>query len=248
MNKAEKQEQARHFKQVLEHSATLARARVADHGVVAGHRLLSDWQCNRLKITYEDLYSQRRYRKALDFFLTDLYGPVDFSKRDEDIARVYPLMVKVLSAEAIESLSQGLLLNSLTMELDEQLLTVLMEELGVDPDDPATVLDFELYAEAYRRCDNRDHREQQIDLIIETGTKLADLTRQKMILMAVKVARRPAKMAGFGELQSFIERGLSGFRAMGSPEVFLSTVESRERRLLEAIFANAPLPADIKVA
>ena len=237
---------ARRFKEVLEHSAQLTRTQVDSDGLSVGQATLSDWQCDRLRKTYADLSTNRRYKKAVEFFLTDLYGPVDFSQRDNDIARVYPLMVKVLSADAIESLTQGLELNTLTMELDMLLLQVLIDECGFDP--AHGELDFETYAQGYKACDNYEQRKTQIEMIGQIGQKLEHVTRNRLILTAVQLARRPARLAGFGELQSFIERGLAGFRAMGSATEFLQTVEYRETKLLDAIYKGEPIPEDIRVA
>jgi len=82
---------------------------------------------------------------------------------------------------------------------------------------------------------------------VEVGESLEEVTRKRMILTAVKVARKPAQLAGFGELQSFIERGLAAFRAMGSANEFLSTLHSREMRLLDAIYAGKPPPKSLNI-
>lgn len=249
MAKDGKKSVAKRFRLLLEETSRLTRERVDSDGsgLGVGQRVLAEWQCNRLAATYADLSAQKRYKKAVDFFLTDLYGPIDFSQRDDDIKRVYPLMVNVLSAEAIDSLAQGLELNSLSMALDAELLEVLIDELGFDAEDEPGALDYHMYAEAYRACDNYAERVRQIDLIVELGENLEEVTRKRMILAAVKVARKPAHMAGFGELQSFIERGLAGFKAMGSANEFLTTIHSREMRLLDAIYDNKPPPKALNI-
>lgn len=247
MTAAQKKSVAKRFRTLLEETSRLTRQRVEGGGLTPGQLVLASWQCQRLARTYADLAAQKRYTKAVDFFLTDLYGPLDFSQRDDDIRRVYPLMVNVLSADAIDSLAQGLELNSLSMSLDAKLLEVLENECGFDAVNEPGALDYQMYAEAYRACDNYDDRVRQVDLIVETGENLEVVTRKRMILAAVKVARKPAKLAGFGELQSFIERGLSAFKAMGSANEFLSTIHSREMRLLESIYANKPPPKALNI-
>lgn len=247
MTAAQKKSVAKRFRTLLEETSRLTRQRVGEGGLTAGQQVLATWQCTRLASTYADLAAQKRYTKAVDFFLTDLYGPLDFSQRDDDIRRVYPIMVNVLSADAIDSLAQGLELNSLTMSLDAQLLEILVNECGFDAENEPGALDFQMYSEAYRACNNYDERVRQIDLIVETGENLELVTRKRMIIAAVKVARKPAQLAGFGELQSFIERGLAAFKTMGSANEFLSTIHSREMRLLEAIYADKPPPKAVHV-
>lgn len=234
---------ANRFQAILSESAQLNRKRISGKELDPAFVALSVWQANRLQQTYSDFAKKRRFDLALDFFLNDLYGPVDFSQRDEDIQRIFPLMVKVLSADAIESLAYGLELNTLTLKLDAAMVTVLQNQLGFDPDDPAAQLNSEMYAEAYRRCDNRKDREKQITLVVDAGKRLQEVTRKRLILTAVKVARKPAQLAGFGELQSFIERGLAAFRAMGNDATeFMDAIESREMDILKAIYASKPLP------
>lgn len=249
MSKPKKKSVAKRFRLLLEETSRLTRERVDDKGkgLGPGQKVLAEWQCQRLAATYADLSRQKRYTKAVDFFLTDLYGPIDFSQRDDDINRVYPLMVNVLSAEAIDSLAQGLELNSLSMSLDARLLNVLVDQMSFDAVDEPGALDYHMYAEAYRACNNYDERVRQIELIVELGENLEEVTRKRMILAAVKVARKPARLAGFGELQSFIERGLAAFKAMGSANEFLSTIHSREMRLLDAIYDDKPPPKAVNV-
>lgn len=247
MSAAKKKSVAKRFRLLLEETSKLTRARADSGGLGVSEKVLAEWQCARLAASYEDLSAQKRYKKAVDFFLTDLYGPIDFSQRDDDIKRVYPLMVNVLSADAIESLAQGLELNSLSMTLDHQLLEVLVDQLGFDAQSEPGALDYEMYAEGYRLCDNYDERVRQIDLIVELGENLEEVTRKRLILAAVKVARKPAYLAGFGELQSFIERGLAAFKAMGSANEFLTTLHSREMRLLDAIYADKPPPKALNI-
>lgn len=199
-------------------------------------RALANWQSNRLERTYPDLADHRRYRLAVQFFLEDLYGPKDFSGRDADIHRAAPMIVRMLPAEVVDTIADAMELNALSHELDEQLLHELRPLT-----DPLQV-DAESYAEAYRRCDNEPDRRRQIDLINEVGRDLDSIVRKRFIYTALKMMRRPAKMAGFGELQRFLETGFEAFSAMGGADYFLKTVTRRETILMERLFAGEPEP------
>jgi hypothetical protein len=61
-----------------------------------------------------------------------------------------------------------------------------------------------------------------------------------MIYLTVKVARGPARLAGFGELQSFIERGLYAFKKMKGARRFLDALAEREMQVLNAIYDGEP--------
>jgi hypothetical protein len=54
--------------------------------------------------------------------------------------------------------------------------------------------------------------------------------------------RTPAKLAGFGELHNYLERGFEAFRQTEDIQTFLDTIERRELKILERIHARHPQP------
>lgn len=231
---------AKRFLHHLERARELRREVVTAEGLTPRQYALSAWQTRRLASTYADLAAQPRYRAATGFFLSDLYGTKDFSQRDADLVKVYPIMVRVLSENALESMSLAVELHALTQELDSKLIQVLTEshiDIGAHPE----ALDQELYAQAYRACNNYEQRKRQIDLIDQTGRLLDEVVRHPWIMVSTRLARGPAHAAGLGELQDFIERGLKAFKKMKGAEHFLSTINQRETFILEQIFSGVPL-------
>ena len=82
---------------------------------------LQDWQCQRLLVSHDDLAQQKRYQKAMAFFVEELYGPKDFSQRDADLVRVIPKLAKVLPEKAMNAMNDALSLNALSFDLDMEL-------------------------------------------------------------------------------------------------------------------------------
>ena len=68
--------------------------------------------------TYADLAAQPRYADAIAFFLSDLYGGADFAQRDADLARVVPVMTRMLPGRVIATIGEATELNVLSQELD----------------------------------------------------------------------------------------------------------------------------------
>lgn len=226
------------FLEHLERAKELRRHVVVGAGLTAQQETLSRWQTNRLASTYSDFAKQRRFKAALEFFLTDLYGTQDFSQRDSDIERVYPIMVRVLSENALHSLSLAVELHALSQELDSKIIAMMLNDYSVDIGLQPEKLDQALYARAYRECDNYDLRARQIELICQSGSLLDEVVKHPVIYVTTKVARAPAHAAGFGELQSFIERGLKAFRRMKGAEPFLEAVRHREFLILNQIYSG----------
>lgn len=228
---------ARRLAEQLERSR-LARLRQYDEqGLRPECRILAAWQAGRLRHTYRDLLEISRYRKAVEFFLTDLYGDKDFSARDEGVERVYPLMSRVMPGPALHTISIGIELHAISQELDLDMVAMLWGEMKID------TLDAEAYAEAYRRCGDIDARRRQISIVREVGESLDSVVFKPFIYNAVKMARGPARMAGLTELHDFIERGFVAFRAMKGSDEFVDAIVSRETAILEAILAKEPVDA-----
>lgn len=214
---------------------------VAEAGLSPQLALLRAWQSRRLATTHADLLASPRYGKACRFFLDDVYAPKDFSQRNTDIVRMHDFLLRFLPPGVLRTLTQTIALNNLTETLDELLLDVLVNKLGMaDQITPA------LYAEAYRLCDNYDDRKLQIDMIVEVGRGIERLVRIPFVGWTLRMARGPALRGGWDELQSFLERGYAAFKHMGKAQPFLQTIQRREMQILDQIYAGVENPFHIE--
>jgi len=211
------------------------KARAASPGLAAQLDRLAAWQARRLNATYADLARQPRYTQAIEFFRSDLYGPGDYSRRDADLARVVPVMTRVLPQGLLATVARAMELSVLSIELDRRMI----EEL--DPDTPISVA---AYCDAYLALANREERLRQIKQIVEVGRALDRYVAKPILRSALAAMRTPARAAGFGALQTFLERGVAAFGRMHGAGEFLATVEARETALVDAIFDGdrAPFP------
>jgi len=208
---------------------------IRDHELMPEFHVLASWQSERLAWTHRDLLASERFGPATRYFFTDLYGNRDYSPRDEGMERVLPVMVRVMPSPALASIAMGLEIHALTQDLDFRMTEMLSRQFG-----PLNRLTAEKYAHAYRLCDNAADRERQILLIGEIGRTLDRVVRYTLVYNAVRLARRPAHLAGFGALHDFIERGFVAFRHMGSADEFLETIERRELAIMGAILERRP--------
>ena len=212
----------------------------AGHPLTAEVEALGSWQAERLRHTHRDLYESPRYREALDFLLEDLYAPRDFTRRDDDIDRIFPYLIRLSPDSALFTLSQLVELNLLSQKLDLAMAEWLSGELRLDADG-IRGLDDEDYARAYRACGREPERQRQIDLVDAVGRDLEHYVSNRSLRMALKMMHGPAQMAGLGELYRFISEGVHAFRAMGGVDELLQTITERETRIKEAILAGEPM-------
>ncbi len=210
--------------------AAQVRARLAaDPKGQAAREALRVWQADRLARTHADLLQNPRYAGTAQFFLSDIYGPKDLSRHEDEVRRILPLMARALPVPGLETVADAIELNALSESLDADMVAALGKTVFA-----LTETD---YVKAYRAVGRRPDRERQIALIAHLGKSLDRLTRKPLIGAALSMMRKPAVLAGLGDLQAFLERGYSAFRAMKGADEFLGAIASRETALLNEWFA-----------
>lgn len=229
---------ADHLRQALADSHALAE-RFDETGFPRAElEVLQDWQRRRLATTYRALISQARYGAAGDFFLDELYGGLNFRERDQQVERVLPVMVRTMPDNMLLALAEAFELQALSLSLDVDMAAAL-REFGWNG------LDTHRYGEVYRRCGRPRDREHQIALIGELGMKLNELVHHRLVMFLVRTLRGPARAAGFGLLQNFLESGLNAFQVMGDGSEFIETIWHNEERFMQRLFAGDQNPFDI---
>lgn len=216
----------------LQYSAELKHQPVAAVGLDPQLAMLRGWQANRLARTHVDLLTNPRYSPACEFFLKNIYAPTDFSQRDHDLERIYRFLSRVLPPEMIALLTETVELNSMTYTLDDRLLHVLVDRLGV-----TDALTAERYAKAYLICDNYTARARQIELIGSILSQVGEGAHLLVVGAALKLAKVPAQRAGWADLYDFLARGRHAFREMKDAQIFVQTITRRESRILDLIYA-----------
>jgi hypothetical protein len=220
--------------QLIERRQRLEARQTAEPEFAQRLQELRAWQAARLAQTYQDLRRDPQLSPAVEFFLSDLYGPQDFTRRNLELTRAWRYLKRALPEPALEVLGQAIELEVLTVELDQAMLA----QLPPGPIDRAT------YAAAYRALGLPDARQHQIDLIIGIGEALKRIAKRPWIGLALRAAHAPAHAAGFGVLQDFIERGFAGFRRVQDAQRLLQTIRLRETQLLEALLCGSENPFD----
>jgi len=214
------------------HLATLKALRGDSSVTPARLTELKGWQAKRLASSYQDVSSVPRYRAATSFFLEDLYGPHDFSRRDQSMMNVLPVMSRMLPASAVETAALAIELEALSEDLDHRMARALV---------PGPI-DARSYAEAYRLSGTRAERERQVALIEEVGLRLDALVKKPLVFRMLHLMRKPARLAGLQDLQDFLERGFESFRSMDGAAEFLALIREREMRILNRLFSGEPDP------
>jgi hypothetical protein len=188
------------------------------------------YQQRRFELTYADLLTHPRYAGASNFFLSELYGPSDFTQRDAQFARIVPALVRLFPAEVVGTVQALAALHALSEQLDSRMGQVVSEG----------PVDAVRYAQAWQQCGDVPGRERQIALLEQVGHALDALTRNPLLRHSLRVMRGPARAAGLAALHTFLESGFDTFRGMRGADEFLALIGSRERTLAATLFSVAP--------
>lgn len=200
--------------------------RAADPTLAARVRAVKHYQHERFQHTYEDLLAQPRYADATRFFLEELYGPEDFTRRDAQFKRVVPALVRLFPREVVLTVQTLGELHALSETLDTAMGKAV-------PDGP---VDLPGYIEAWQQVGQPAEREKQVALMRRVGDALDGYTRNPLLRHSLRLMRGPARLAGLAELQAFLESGFDTFRAMHGARDFLNTVVQREQAIAAWLF------------
>ena len=196
---------------------------------------LQQWQQDRLMHTFDDLLQQPPYRSAVTFFLTELYGGLDFRQRDQDMDRVMPVMKRFLPDKVLSIMSDAFELQAVSLQFDMQMADCMARN-------DINHLDMARYCEIYRAGSDRPGRERQIILIRKLGYDLDKWVNKRLVNTLVRLLRGPAHAAGFGKLQEFLETGLGSFRELEDVCYFNETIYQREWTAMQKMFDGEERP------
>lgn len=211
----------------LEVVAAERALRVRDPALGERVTRIKAYQHARFERTYADLLASPRYARAARFFLEDLYGPYDFTERDDQFGRVVPGLVRLFPEEVVSTVLALSQLHALSETLDTRMGRAL---------DVAEVTAAG-YARCWQQASTPAERERQIALTLEVGQALDRYTRNPLLRHSLRMMRGPARAVGLGALQSFLETGFDTFKEMRGAGDFLETIARRERALAAVLFA-----------
>ena len=216
---------------ILKHLSAVnaERARRATSPKLAAKVLaIKGYQHRRFAHTYADLLASTRYVATARFFMEELYGPQDFTRRDSQFARVVPALVRLFPKEIVKMVDALAELHALSEALDTR-MAIELEDTAVEASS---------YTTAWQATGGVAERKQQIALTLQVGKALDVLTRNALVRGSLRLMRGPAQAGGMKELHQFLETGFETFKAMDGAAEFLALVKNREQLLVSALFAG----------
>jgi hypothetical protein len=192
------------------------------------------FQAQRFAGTYPDLLAHATFAPSARFFLEELYSARDYSQRDAQFARMAGALERTFPDALVDTAVALAELHAATEALD----TALALQWASNSPDNAPLR----YLAAWRGVGQRQQRQWQLDTVVQIGQTLARLTRTPGLRLMLKLMRKPAELAGLGDLQRFLESGFDHFAAMArqdkAAQRFLDIIQTRESAWIERLFED----------
>jgi hypothetical protein len=198
------------FRRAIARSNELHAQYLDDPGLFESYDRFTRWQLDYMLPYFDDLLEPEGYAEAVDFIVSDLAG-VGVSKRDRDLERVTPVIVRSLPAQPLATAAAAVELNAHVLEIN----LGICRELLVDNDLPPVITE-----EDYM------------------GDTLKTLVRVPLLRGLLWTMRAPAHAAGFGALQDFLETGCLTFRRISDIDRFLALLRQRMGQVFERIYRS----------
>jgi hypothetical protein len=227
-------ETARQIRDAVAAVAQLRELHVTTPALGDAVRQVKRFQSLRFARSYAQMLQSPRYQAATRFFLDELYSDKDYSQRDAQFARIAGAIERFFPEAVAHTAAALAQLHALTEDLDQAMALAWLEA-------PKPAMAEALrYAACWQAVGRRADRERQLDVVLDIGREMAQLTRKPGLRTLLRMMRGPASAAGLASLQSFLESGFDTFGAMarqpGSAEQFLQTIAASERALIKDLF------------
>ena len=190
---------------------------------------LQIFQSQRLRRDHADLAVEPQYRQIAEFFFEEMYGPRDFSSRDEQARRLHQY-VHLAPGLAARDVHDVLQLLELTNQLDDAIAAQLSAL--------ETPLDFDeiTYERAYKLCDNYGDRMRQIELSRNALYNVYRMARKPLIGAVLQRTQGLAQTVGMTDIHRFLRLGYQAILPVRDIHRFVETILLREQDRLDRIY------------
>lgn len=200
-----------------------------DTGFSKNQATFTRWKTQATLQRYQPLMKDRGTGGVINYLMRDVFPGIDLSELSNAepliniIGRLLPNMDMLKSAVAF---------NTLTGEINQTVTETLFEKMGVVCIDEAT------YAAACHQANLFPVMEEQLNLFESFSSHLNAALANKHIGRGVKLARIPAKIAGFQNTHALIADGIQVASGVNNPQQVIATIIQHERATLNRLAAN----------
>lgn len=234
MSPSDRKAAATRFRQHIRRSNELHVEYLENPHLLKNYDRFANWQLEYLLPFFGDLHARDGYAEAIDFTMSDLAG-IGISSRDRDLERAAPAITGMLPLGALSTIATAAEMNARILQVNLGICRCLL----VGNNLPAQITETD-YCTACRKASSLEECVELVHLVTGLGRTLESLINVPMIGITLRAMRMPARAAGFGALQEFLENGYRTFRQIPDIEHFLAEIEIRMIEVFERIY-TAPM-------
>lgn len=190
---------------------------------------LQKFQSARLRRDHADLAAEEQYYAIGNFFFEEMYGPRDFSSRDEQARRLRQF-VNVVPGLSLRDVEPALALLELSNQLDDEVAAQLATL------DAPLDFDEETYERAYYLADNYYQRVEQLELVRTALYNVFRTANKPFIQLTLERTSGFAERVGMAEIHRFLRKGHEAIQSVRDIYRFVETVYVREKERLDRIY------------
>jgi hypothetical protein len=198
------------------------------------------WQKQRMQRTHAQQFAEKQNVLMAEYFLNRLYGGPDFDALAQQIARLSKYAhkaEKLIPDNAVKTGTAGVELAILAVQLDEQVAMQLLQDYH-----PYEKLTDEMMRQTYLKLDQGSGRLKQLDLLDQLGKSLDKYMRSFVVYAAFKMCKGAAAKYSFDVMYDFMQDGFLAMKPLKSAEKFVKEFTAVERRIIDKVHADDPLP------
>jgi hypothetical protein len=190
---------------------------------------LQIFQSHRLRRDHADLAEEPQYHELGEFVFEELYGPHDFSARDEQARRLHQF-IHMIPGLGLRDIEQIFDLLEISNKLDDSIAAWLVAlDTPIDFDEP-------LYERAYRMADNYAERVHQLELVRGVLYNVQRLARKPLLGVTLRHTQSLAQATGMTDIHRFLRLGYQSIQQVHDIHRFVETVSLREQERLDRIY------------
>ncbi len=193
---------------------------------------LQQFQSERLRRDHADLAAEPQYQAIGEFFFNEMYGPRDFTARDDQARRLHQF-VHIIPGLTIRDVEPALQLLELSNRLDEIVVQHLID-LGAPID-----FDEKLYDLAYHLANNYADRMAQLELVRSALYNVFRTSGKPLTRLAIDRTEHIAQVVGMSDIHRFLKSGYHAIQSVRDIYRFVETVYVREKDRLDRIYAKS---------
>jgi hypothetical protein len=214
----------------IAHANRLHQQYLDDPRLFADYERFIDLQMAYFLPRYDDLRKRPGYDAAIDFVVSDLTG-TGIAERDRDLERVAGFMTRTLPTRALEALTVAMELNARLLEMNLGIAANLRDALR-----SGEAISERDYCLASRSAATFEDCRTLIGMTRRAGQSLDRFAHLPLIRGLLHSMRIPARLAGFGDLQAFLEKGFDTFHEVPDIVRFLDDMEERMNGIFSRVF------------